>query len=225
MRSFTLIHGSAQNASGWARVAALLPNARTPELPKNEPSFSLLDYAALVGPCDVAVAHSFSGSLLPLIACNVRVFLGALIPEPRRSVRDQLVADPTMLPPEWIATGVRWRNHPEEREALAREFLFHDVDEATLPWAYTTVDALDTSHLAVEPAPFDTWPPGRNIVIVPTLDRTISPAWMRRRAREIGAEIFEVEAGHCPHVSRPVEIATILVGLRSHLSGLPARPR
>lgn len=188
-------------------------NVRTPELPKNEPSWTLRDYAGFIGPCDVAVAHSFSGTLLPLIDCNVRVFLGALIPEPHRSVRDQLTADPTMLPPEWIATGARWRNHPEEREALAREFLFHDVDEATLPWAYTTVDAMNTTALAVEPAPFGAWPAGRDVVIVPTLDRTISPAWMRRRAGEIGAELFEVEAGHCPHVSRAAEIAAMLGGL------------
>jgi pimeloyl-ACP methyl ester carboxylesterase len=77
-------------------------------------------------------------------------------------------------------------------------------------WAFTTVDALDTTRLAAEPAPFDTWPPGRDIVIVPTLDRTISPEWTRRRAREIGAEVFEVEAGHCPHVSRAAEVAEIL---------------
>jgi hypothetical protein len=213
LRSFTLIHGSAQNASGWTLLASRLENVRTPELPKNEPGWTLRDYAELVGECDVAVAHSFSGVLLPLIPCNVRVFLGALVPEPRLSVRDQLAADPTMLPPDWIATGVRWRNHPEERLALAREFLFHDCDEATLPWAYTTVDAMNTNALAGEPSPFDAWPRGRNVSIIPTLDRTISPEWMRKRAAAIGAEVREVEAGHCPHVSRAGWVAEILSGL------------
>jgi pimeloyl-ACP methyl ester carboxylesterase len=214
LRSVTLIHGSAQNASGWARLAPLLHgDVRVLELPKNEPSWTLRDYAAFIGPCDVAVAHSFSGAFLPLIDCNVRVFLGALIPEPRTSVRDQLVADPTMLPPDWIATGVRWRDHPEEREALAREFLFHDCDAAILPWAYTTVDAMSTNALAVEPSPFDTWPPGRDVVIIPTADRTISPEWMRKRARAIDADIVEIEAGHCPHVSRAGEVAEVLIGL------------
>jgi pimeloyl-ACP methyl ester carboxylesterase len=215
LRDFTLIHGSAQSASGWGLLAPRLPNARMPELPKHEPSWTLRDYAAIIGPCDVAVAHSFSGSLLPLIDCKVRVFLGALVPEPRKSVRDQLMADPTMLPPAWIATGARWRDHPEEREALAREWLFHDCAAPTLRWAFTTVDALDTTSLAVEPAPFDGWPPGRDAVIVPTLDRTISPDWMRRRAREIGAQIVEIEAGHCPHVSRAGEVAEILASLVS----------
>jgi len=213
LRSVTLIHGSAQNASGWALLASRLENVRTPELPKNEPTWSLRDYADFVGECDVAVAHSFSGVLLPLIPCNVRVFLGALIPEPHKSVRDQLVADPTMLPPGWIATGVRWRD-PANREPLAREWLFHDCDETILPWALTTVDAMSTNALAGEPSPFEAWPPGRDVVIIPTADRTISPAWMRRRAGEIGAEVVEVDAGHCPHVSCEEEVAEILARIR-----------
>jgi len=118
-----------------------------------------------------------------------------------------------MLPPEWIATGARWRDHPEEREALAREFLFHDCDEATLPWALTTVDSMNTNALAGEPSPFDAWPPGRDVAIIPTLDRTISPAWMRKRAGEVGAEVWAVETGHCPHVSRAGWIAAILSGV------------
>jgi len=210
LRSFTLIHGSAQNAAGWTLLASCLDNIRTPELPKNEPTWTLRDYASFVGPCDVAVAASFSGSLLPLIDCKVRVFLAALIPEPRRSVRDQLVADPTMMPPDWIATGARWRDHPSEREALARQFLFHDCDEPTLQWALTTLDFLNTQPLVTEPSPFDAWPPGRDVVVIPTGDRTISPDWMRRRAAAIGAEVFELDAGHCPHVSRPAEVAEIL---------------
>ena len=213
MRSFTLIHGSAQNAAGWTLLASRLENVRTPELPKNETTWTLRDYADLIGPCDVAVAHSFSGSFLPLIECKVRVFLGALMPEPRRSLRDQLTSDPSMMPPDWIAVGVRWRNDPSQREALARQFLFHDCDEPTTQWALTTVDCLNTSPLVNEPSPFDAWPPGRDIVIVPTLDRTISPDWMRRRAREIGAEVWEVEAGHCPHVSRAGWVADVLLGL------------
>ena len=216
MRSFTLIHGSAQNASGWARVADSLRSrgfdVLTPEFPKNEPTWTLRDYAAFIGSTDIAVAHSFSGAFLPLIDCNVRVFLGALVPEPRKSVRDQLAADPTMLPPDWLATGVRWRD-PANREPLAREFLFHDCDEATLPWALTTVDAMNTNALAGEPSPFDAWPPGRDVAIIPTLDRTISPEWMRKRAGEVGAKVWEVAAGHCPHVSRAGWVVEVLSGL------------
>lgn len=217
MRSFTLIHGSAQNASGWARAAAALRvlghEVLTPELPKVEPAFTLRDYAAVIGSADIAVAHSFSGSLLPLIDCNVAVFLAALVPEPRRSVRDQLTSDPSMMPPDWIATGARWRDHPSEREALARQFLFHDCDEATAQWALKTVDMLHTGNLVTEPSPFDAWPPRRYASIIPTADRTISPAWMRTRAAAIGAETFEVEAGHCPHVSRVGEVVGILNAL------------
>jgi hypothetical protein len=124
-----------------ALAGAVLSNVRTLELPKNEQSWTLRNYTALVSDCDVAVVHSISNSLLRM-------------------------ADPTMLPSAWIATGARWRDHPEEREALAREWLLHHGEAATLPRALTAVDALDTANLAMEPAPFDTWPPGRDFVIV-----------------------------------------------------------
>ena len=72
---------------------------------------------------------------------------------------------------------------------------------------------MNTNTLAGEPSPFDAWPPGRDVAIIPTLDRTISTEWMRKRSGEVGAEVWEVEAGHCPHVSRSEEIAEILSGL------------
>lgn len=51
-------------------------------------------------------------------------------------------------------------------------------------------------------------------VIVPALDRTLRPEWMRQAARDrLGVEPVEVSAGHCPHVSCPDTIADVLTGL------------
>jgi alpha/beta hydrolase family protein len=45
-------------------------------------------------------------------------------------------------------------------------------------------------------------------------DRTIRPAWQRRMARErLGVEPLEIQSGHCPNVSRPAELAELLVAL------------
>lgn len=47
--------------------------------------------------------------------------------------------------------------------------------------------------------------------IVATGDRTLSPAWSRRMsARALGVDPIDIEAGHCPHVSRPADVAAIL---------------
>ena len=52
--------------------------------------------------------------------------------------------------------------------------------------------------------------------IVASLDRTIRPDWQRRMARErLGIEPIEIASGHCPNVSQPEVLASILDGLSS----------
>lgn len=47
--------------------------------------------------------------------------------------------------------------------------------------------------------------------MLPAEDRTLTPGWMRRAARERpGTDPVEVPGGHCPHVSRPEQVADIL---------------
>lgn len=221
MAGITLIQGSTQNASGWSSVAALLRerghSVATPDLPKHEPSWTLRTYRDFIAATidetrpRVVVAHSFCGVFLPLLAdrADVLVFEAAVIPEPGRSVRDQFVADATMFSPEWIASGARWFE-ASTYEALAREFLFHDCDEAAMPAALATLELFDTRGLVTEPSPIETWPRTRCVSIICTQDRTITPGWSRRAAARAGAEVVEIAAGHLPHNSRPQEIAEIL---------------
>ena len=54
------------------------------------------------------------------------------------------------------------------------------------------------------------WRPPSTYVL-PTEDRTLTPDWMRRAAAErLGTEPVELSAGHCPHVSRPGQVAALL---------------
>ena len=223
MAAFVLLHGSGQNAGCWARVGSLL-KARghvvaAPDLPKQAPDWGLGDYAAQIarsvqGPHTVVVGHSFSGVFLPLVAqvreCALMVFLAAVIPEPGKSVRDQFAEDPGMFSRDWIDAGPRWFDRSQQ-ERLAQEFLFHDCDRETLPWALRTVEVFDTRHLVTEPAPFTRWPGVPAVSIVATNDRTLTADWGRRVSRRVlGRETLEIQAGHCPHVSQPGEVADIL---------------
>jgi pimeloyl-ACP methyl ester carboxylesterase len=219
---FVLIHGSGQNASSWDRVAGRLRSrghcVAAPDLPKERPEWRLEDYAAEAarGATDdpVVVAHSFAGVLLPLVAGRIRcsrlVFLAAVIPEPRRSVRDQFLADNFMFSGGWIAAGPLWFD-PSKRAWLAREFLLHDCDEDTIREALPSIELWDTRHLVTEPAPFDAWPDVPTASIVAALDRTLTAEWGRKMTRRVlGRDPIVIEAGHCPHVSRPDEVAAIL---------------
>jgi pimeloyl-ACP methyl ester carboxylesterase len=223
MAAFVLIHGSGQNAGCWARVGALL-KARghavaAPELPKHAPDWGLEEFATEIArsvtePNTVVVAHSFSGVFLPLVAktqgCGLLVFLAAVIPEPGKSVREQFAEDAGMFSREWIEAGPRWFDE-SQRGGLAQEFLFHDCDGETLPWALRTVELFDTRHLVTQPEPFATWPRVQVASIVATADRTLTADWGRRMSRRVlSREPIEVQAGHCPHVSQPGEVARIL---------------
>jgi pimeloyl-ACP methyl ester carboxylesterase len=223
MAAFVLIHGSGQNARCWAELSRRLEAdghvVAAPELPKQAPEWTLLDFAgeiarSIASPDTVVVAHSFSGVFLPAVArardCAALVFLAAVIPEEGKSVRQQYAEDPGMFAREWILAGPRWFD-PAERESLAREFLFHDCDPGALPAAVRTLDLFDTRHLVTEPAPFPA-PSGVPVAsIVATGDRTLTADWGRRMTRRVlGCEPIEIEAGHCPHTSRPDELARML---------------
>jgi len=47
--------------------------------------------------------------------------------------------------------------------------------------------------------------------VVGAQDRTIKPQWSRQEAgRRLSDDVVEIDAGHCPHVSRPDGLADAL---------------
>ena len=226
MAHFVLIHGSGQSADSWARVRRLLESrghaVSAPDLPKEMPEWGLEHYAARIaefvrGPETIVVTHSYCGAFLPLVPdikeCGLLVFFAAVIPEPGKSIRDQFSEDPAMFNQGWIDAGAKWFDKTE-REGLAREYLFHDCDDEALAFGLDTIDLVDTRHTVAEPCPLVDWPSVPAVAIVATDDRTLTPDWCRRAARErLGVEAIEIEAGHCPHISRPEEVARLLEDL------------
>jgi pimeloyl-ACP methyl ester carboxylesterase len=225
MAGFTLVHGSTQNGTAWAEVAERLRtqghSVSIPELPKIEPSWTLSRYADIIERAvpksrpRLIVAHSFSGVFLPLLAsqADLLVYEAAVVPEPARSVYDQFVGDRSMFSTAWIAAGARWFDSAEH-VVLAREFLFHDCEPERLPSALATIELFDTRHLIREPNPVALWPTVPCVSIVCSYDQTLSPEWSRMAAaKRLGVRPIEIKSGHCPHTSRPHEIAEILHGL------------
>jgi pimeloyl-ACP methyl ester carboxylesterase len=98
---------------------------------------------------------------------------------------------------------------PTTDPVLAAHFLFHDCDLATLSWGLTTLRlfvpaACYDTPVALEPGVPSTY-------VLATRDRALRPERCRTAATErLGADVVEIDAGHCPHVSRPAELADIL---------------
>lgn len=209
------------------------------DLPIEDASASLSQFAdvvisALSGVDDVVlVGHSFSGAVIPLVATQhpVRqlVFLGALIPQVGMSLLDQCYdeVDPNLLtaaykPPE-ASRFEQLQDEPDmfnraclgkdpSNEAAAMELLFHDCEPDVARWAISkTRSQKSMAHLS-EVTPLRALPDVDYAYIVCTEDRTISPVWSRYAARKrLGVEAIEIPGGHCPFLSRPTQLAEILV--------------
>lgn len=160
----------------------------------------------------VVVAHSGSGAVLADLAQRLgasrQVWLAAWVPDAvtRQPMLDEMREDGSvMMNPEW-----RERNTGALDDADATYFLFHDCDYRSLRRALSTVRIW--SPLAVyqaRPQADPTVVP--STYVVPTLDRTLRAEWMATAARQrLNIEPIRMGAGHCPHISKPQELVTII---------------
>jgi hypothetical protein len=224
---FAIVHGSMTGPGAYTRLVKELDHrgqrAVLVALPVDRPELTGTDYARLVAQqLDAAlandgtqrepvvvVAHSASGLLLPLVPSfhpvAHLVYLAAGVPQPGRTLDEQLAADPDMLNPAWVGVD------PFQDHQAARRFLFHDCDELTARWAIATQTPWYPEGLYQERCPLVVFPSVPSTSIVCTDDRVIQPAWSRRVATDrLHAQVVELPGGHCPHVSRPAVLAGAL---------------
>ncbi|MBC7910936.1 MAG: alpha/beta hydrolase [Pyrinomonadaceae bacterium] len=226
MSIFCLVNGSTQNPLCWKLLVPELEKhghqTITPGLPVDEPAASGTRYAEIIAQAledarddVVLVGHSASGMFIPLVPClrPIRrlVYLAALIPKPGASIREQLATDPSMLNHEWVAT-CRAGKDPSVDDEVAIKFLFHDCPPEVINLGLATRLGMYAEGAITEIFPLAALPVVPSSYIVCSGDRTISPDWSRRTARErLGVEAIELPGGHCPYLSRPLQLADVLI--------------
>lgn len=224
---FVLLHGTTQGPGGWDRLLAALASRGhrgvAVDLAGSDDRDPDEYVRAVAGqlPADltapIVVAHSGSGVLLPATATALgarrQVWLAAFVPDGRRSFREEVPPEPAaVFNPEWLGVD------PTVDPVAATYFLFHDCDLPTLRWALTTLRLFTPTRLYQQPVALAGHIP--SAYLLAARDRTLRPDWCRREAsRRLGAEVVEIDAGHCPHVSRPERTADILDRLAT---GTPA---
>ncbi len=226
MSIFCLVNGSTQNPLCWKLLIPELEKyghqTITPSLPVAEPAASGTRYAEVIAQAledasddVVLIGHSASGMFIPLVPglrpIRRLVYLAALIPKPGASIRNQLTTDPNMLNPEWVAT-CRAGNDPSTNDEVPINFLFHDCQPEAINLGLTTRMRMYAERAMTEIFPLKALPEVPSSYIVCSDDRTISPDWSRRTARErLGVEAIELPGGHCPYLSRPLQLADVLI--------------
>jgi pimeloyl-ACP methyl ester carboxylesterase len=220
MSTFGLVHGGGLGAWCWDRLLPELEarghTAATVDLTPEDQSAGAARCAEVISQAFadhadlVLVGHSIAGLIIPLVAAQRPVqrlvFLHALLPRPGQSLVEQLGDEPDMFNPEmFTAQAPFW-----EDEALAIHFLLHDCPPEIAHDAFRRLRP-EPGVLGREVTPLPTWPDVPCAYIVCTDDRTATPAWARRAARErLGVEPIEIPGGHCPFLSRPAQLAGAL---------------
>jgi pimeloyl-ACP methyl ester carboxylesterase len=200
---FVFVHGAWHGGWCWERLSVELERRGhetwAPDLPCEELGLTVRDYATFVGPQPdaVVVGHSMGGMTIPLITARVTVFLAALIPV------DGVYSG---LDPEFTGT---------QRDELGRSFWpdFGTARERLYPDLGD-----DDAHQAFDrlrrQAPVDAvleLPAGPSASIVTLRDRAIRPDWQALMARDVlGVAPLELDAGHSPFLTHPVELADLL---------------
>lgn len=220
MSTFGLVHGGGLGAWCWDRLLPELEarghTAATVDLTSEDQSAGAARCAEVISQAFadhddlVLVGHSIAGLIIPLVAAQRPmqrlIFLHALLPRPGQSLVEQLGDEPDMFNPEmFTAQAPFW-----EDEAIAIHFLLHDCPPEIAHDAFRRLRP-EPGVLGREVTPLATWPDVPCAYIVCTDDRTATPAWARRAARErLGVEPIEIPGGHCPFLSRPAELAGAL---------------
>jgi pimeloyl-ACP methyl ester carboxylesterase len=217
---FLLVHGTTQSPDGWQLLINELNQAGhaavTTDLARFGERLSAAQYGQAVAAelsgtnVDVVVAHSGSGLLLPAIAsataARLQVYLAAGIPNGERSLMEEVRDDAlAVFNTDWVGTD------PIADHDSARRFLFHDCTPEVADWAVTTLRSfVPVSVYSERVQPASAIPA---MVVVPDRDRTLRTDWMLATARtRLGVEPVVLPGGHCPHVSRPKELASLLAG-------------
>jgi pimeloyl-ACP methyl ester carboxylesterase len=222
MATFVLIHGGGDVGWHWHLLQSELSSrghdSVAPDLPCDDDSATLVDYADAVVEAVgdrrnlIVVGHSYGGFTAPLVAARLRadalVLLAGMIPSPGESAADwwsntgheQAVREQAKLDggktgnPDPMVTY-----YHDVPRALAEEALRRERGESSAAYSF--------------PWPLDAWPNVRTRFVLCQDDRVFPAGFYRRLVRErLNITPDEISGGHCVALSRPKELADLLVG-------------
>jgi len=224
--ALVLVHGSYHGAWCWDRLAPELERlghtVTAVDLPISDPAAGASEYAdAIEAQVDwaeppVLIGHSTGGLTIPIVAARrpVRqlVFLASMLPKPGMSANDQRAAEPIdgagpSGSAEWTDLGNDvWLVGPN----TATEMFFPDAAPVDAAWAASKLRPQSYRPMN-EVTPLMEWPDVPAAYIVCRDDRAVNPEWARRAARErLGVEPVEIDGGHSPFITRPMELAALI---------------
>jgi pimeloyl-ACP methyl ester carboxylesterase len=216
--TYVLIHGSGDVGWYWHLVEPPLRERGhevvAVDLPVDDDSAGLATYADVVVEAVgdrsnvIVVAQSFGGYTAPLVCHRIPfrllVLVAGMVPTPGETA-DEMFAN----------TG--WEPVAQADPTDIGVF-YHDVPPALAAQAMARARR-QSERPGREPWPLSAWPAVPTRYLLCRNDRLFPAAWVRRVVRDrLGITPDEIESGHCPALSRPLELAERLESYRVALA-------
>ena len=210
MATFAFIHGAGDVGWYWHLVAAELRgrghDTVAPDLPIEDDDAGLSEYAdAVVDAVGdrrdvIVVAQSFGGYTAPIVADRIGarsiVLVAGMVPSPGE-LAEEMFGNTGWQPERLADSSARSVFYHDVPSDLADEALRHERRQSDTPGS--------------EPWPLPAWPDIPTRFVLCSNDRFFPARWLRPLVRHrLGIDVDEIESGHCPALSRPVELAALL---------------
>jgi pimeloyl-ACP methyl ester carboxylesterase len=219
MATYAFIHGAGDVGWYWHLVEAELRKRGhetiSMDLPVEDDSAGLRQYAQSVVSAigdrraPVVVAQSFAGYVAPIVCervpARLMVLVAGMVPSPGESAEEMFENTGYRPAPRGPAGTVEtfYQDVPLE---LAREAMKRSRRQSDTP--------------GKQPWPLAAWPNVPTRFLLCRDDRLFPAAWLRKVVRDrLGITPDEIESGHTPALSRPVELAARLESYREALPG------
>ena len=219
--TIVLVHGAWADATGWQEVIPLLQQGGYEVIAVQNPLVSLandiettkrvIDARSERGPL-VVVGHSYGGAVMTAAAAgnpNVKalVYVAAFAPDAGEAIGPLLEKYPSPLGTALV---------PDKAGFLYIDASkFRDVFAADVPERETRVMAVAQKPIfggiLGQSSAVAAWRTVPSWYLVAKQDRAINPELERFYARRMGAKTTEILASHVAFISRPREVAKIIV--------------
>jgi pimeloyl-ACP methyl ester carboxylesterase len=209
LANFVLIHGAGDVGWYWhlleAELRRLSHLSVAPDLPVEDDQAGLNEYADVLVESVrdtrdlVVVGQSLGGYVAPIVAAQLNavliVLVAGMVPSPGESAEEMF-------------SNTGWQPDPSASDEM--ETFYHDVPPALARQAVAR-GRRQSDTPGREPWPMPAWPDIPTRFVLGRNDRFFTAPWLRGVVRDrLGIDADEIASGHCPALSRPIELAQLL---------------
>lgn len=229
--TYALVHGAWHGSWCWEFISERLEKAGqrvvTVDLPIDNPTKTFDDYADIVinslskikdDGNIILLGHSRGGNVIPRVAAKIAVkqliYLCAAF-EPA-TIGRRVIEEESDMPFRYFqdfTDGIEYIDDEMTtyNQGVAKKVFYYDCPEDTAEWA---AKQLRSQRRSSNEPDLPGWPDIQQTSIVCIDDQVINPEWSKYVTKNwLNALLIEMPGGHSPFLSRPKELAELVLSI------------